>query len=85
KSSLRRPFLDRLATCDVCRVLTRTGVQIAPSTYYAAKTRPPSARAVRDAELIEEIHRVHAENYAVYGARKVHAELQRQGVRVARC
>ncbi|WP_372474396.1 IS3 family transposase, partial [Rhodococcus rhodochrous] len=74
-----------MATCDVCRVLSQAGVQIAPSTYYAAKTRPPSPRTVRDAELVEEIHRVHGENYAVYGARKVCAELKRQGIRVARC
>lgn len=33
-------------------------------------------------ELVEQIHRVHAENYAVYGARKVHAALNRQGVPV---
>jgi len=33
----------------ICRVLTEHGVPIAPSTYYAAKTRPPSARTVRDA------------------------------------
>lgn len=32
----------------VCRVLSEHGVRIAPRTYYAAKTRPPSARAVRD-------------------------------------
>jgi putative transposase len=31
------------------------------------------------------IERVHAANYGVYGARKVHAELNRQGHRVARC
>ena len=41
----------------ICAVLREAGVQIAPSTYYAAKTRPPSARAVRDAELVEEITR----------------------------
>lgn len=58
---------------------------VAPSTYYAAKNRVPSARAVRDAELIEEIKAVHAENLGVYGARKVHAELRRKGVNVARC
>ena len=33
----------------ICRVLTEAGTQIAPSTYYAAKTRPPSARALSDA------------------------------------
>jgi putative transposase len=31
------------------------------------------------------IERVHAENYGVYGIRKVHAELHRQGHAVARC
>ncbi|GAA4491435.1 hypothetical protein GCM10023094_55810 [Rhodococcus olei] len=69
----------------ICRVLAQAGAQIAPSTYYAAKSRPLSARTVRDAELVEQIHRVHGENYGVYGARKVYAELNRQGIRVARC
>jgi putative transposase len=64
----------------ICRVL-----QVAPSTYYAAKTRPPSARALRDAELVAQIRRVHAENYSVYGADKVWAQLNRQGTRAARC
>jgi len=31
------------------------------------------------------IERVHADNYGVYGARKVHAEVRRQGHPVARC
>jgi putative transposase len=64
----------------ICRVL-----QIAPSTYYAARSRPPSTRAVRDAELGPEIRRVFAENYSVYGADKVWAQLNREGTRVARC
>ncbi|WP_227659627.1 IS3 family transposase [Georgenia subflava] len=75
----------RLGVEPICAVLKEAGVQIAPSTYYAAKDRVPSARAVRDAELSEEIKTVHAENLGVYGARKVHAELRRQGHRVARC
>lgn len=37
--------------CAVCR--------IAPQTYHAAKKRPPSARAIRDAELMIEIQRVY--------------------------
>lgn len=48
-----------------------TQLGIAPSTYYAAKSRPPSARAVRDAELRPIIARVHAENYVAYGADKM--------------
>ena len=64
----------------ICSVL-----QVAPSTYYAHRSRPPSARSVSDAVTSAKIAATHAENYGVYGARKVHAELGRQGHRVARC
>ncbi len=60
-------------------------MQFAPSTYYAAKARPPSARAVRDERLKAEIVRVHADNLGVYGARKVWLQLRREGIEVARC
>ncbi|WP_344078202.1 IS3 family transposase, partial [Nocardiopsis metallicus] len=60
-------------------------MQVAPSTYYAAKNRAPSLRSRTDEVTTAKIHQVHADNYAVYGARKVHAELNRQGHRVARC
>jgi putative transposase len=64
-------------------------VKIAPSTYYAARSRPPSPRAIRDVTVTEKIKEVHADNYGVYGVRKVHAELARQGGvqgrTVARC
>lgn len=69
----------------ICAVLKEAGVQIAPSTYYAAKTRPASARSMRDAELITDIKVVHKANLGVYGARKVHAALNREGIPVARC
>ena len=69
----------------ICRVLTQHGAPIAPSTYYAAKTRPPSARAVRDAQLKTQIMRVWKDNYEVCGADKVWLELNRQGTGVARC
>jgi len=39
-------------------VLSEHGVKIAPSAYYASRTRPPSARTVRDTGLGEEIWRV---------------------------
>ena len=59
---------------------------IAPSTYYAAKKRPPSARALRDEELKREIRRVHKASYdGCYGARKVWLQLKREGFDVARC
>jgi putative transposase len=69
----------------VLQALESTPAQIAPSTYYAAKTRPASARMVRDTELTVTIAQIHEANYDVYGARKIWHELQRQGVEVARC
>jgi putative transposase len=63
----------------ICRTLA-----IAPSTYYAARSRPPSARAVRDATLGTDISRIHRSNYAVYGARKLWHALRREGTSVGR-
>jgi transposase InsO family protein len=63
-------------------------LEIAPSTYYAAKRREenPPARDARDEELKKEIMRVWQEKgRGVYGARKVWRELGREGNEVARC
>ena len=75
----------RFGVEPICRVLTEHGVPIAPSTYYDAIARGPSARQVRDEQLKAAITRVHGENYGVYGARKVWLQLNREGVAVARC
>jgi putative transposase len=64
----------------ICRVL-----QVAPSSYYAATTRPLSARKRRDALLQVAVRQVWDEHRQVYGADKVWAQLQRHGTRVARC
>jgi putative transposase len=71
---------ERFGVEPICRQL-----QIAPSGYYARKTRPPSKRALRDAELKPQITRVFQANYGVYGADKVWAALKREGLPVARC
>jgi putative transposase len=71
---------DRFGVEPICRVLP-----IAPSTYYHARRRPAAARALRDTELKDEIARVHAEHFGVYGARKVWRQLHREGICVARC
>jgi putative transposase len=77
---------DRFGVEPICRVLTDHGCKIAPSTYYAAKKRPPSARAIRDAELTAVIVRVFNENYVAYGADKMWDHLNNvEGIRVARC
>ena len=69
----------------ICTVLP-----IAPSTYHArvAQRRDPeklSRRARRDLVLKPEIARVFAENFEVYGVRKVWRQLGREGTSVARC
>jgi putative transposase len=64
----------------ICRLLP-----IAPSTYYEARARAPSARRLRDQQLKAEIARVHAANFGVYGARKIWRQLNREGIVVARC
>jgi putative transposase len=70
------------------RVLTEHGCKIAPSTHYAARTRPPSARALRDAELTIQIERIYRDRKlgrGLYGARKVWLQLLREGFVVGRC
>jgi putative transposase len=76
----------------ICRVLSEHGTPIAPSTCYdtyydavARDRRRASAVELRDGELTARIARVHAENYGVYGARKVWLALNREGTPVARC
>jgi putative transposase len=75
----------RFGVEPICRVLSQHGCPIAPSTYYDAVRRPPSARARRDEQLRAAITAVHADNYGVYGARKVWLALNREGTAVARC
>ena len=60
-------------------------MQIAPSTYYAAKTRSPSARSARDEALKVEVQRVCDANLGVYGVRKVWRQLCCEGYPVPRC
>ncbi len=59
-------YRDEFGVEPICRVL-----QFAPSTYWSAKRRAPSARSVRDEKLKVEIQRVFDENFRVYGAPKI--------------
>jgi len=85
-------FIDahkaRFGVEPICRVLTGHAVKIAPSTYYAARSRRPSPRALRDAELLVQIRRVHSDpkiGRGLYGARKVWHQMRREGIEVPRC
>jgi len=64
----------------ICTVLP-----IAPSTYYAAKMRPPSPWALGDERLLVEIRRAYEASRRRYGPRKVWRQLRREGTCVARC
>jgi putative transposase len=84
----RQPQVDgglRWGVEPICAVLTEHGLKIAPSTYYEHMNRTVTARQQRDTYLLEQIHRVHRDNFAVYGARKVWLTLNREGIAVARC
>jgi putative transposase len=70
---------DRYGVEPIC-----TALQGALQTYYAARSRPPCPRRVRDERLKPEIERVHRENFGVYGARKVWRQLHREGIPLAR-
>jgi putative transposase len=59
-------------------------LQVAPSTYYDAKVRPPSARAVRDAELRPRLRAIWERNYSVYGRRKLTRAARNAGLDVGR-
>ncbi len=72
-------YRDQFGVEPICQVLG-----VAPSTYYAAKSRLISARRLRDEELKLEIVRVHEANFGVYGVEKVWRQLHREGIRVGR-
>ena len=84
---------DAFGVKPICAVLGEHGITIAPSTYYARKTRTPSSRTVRDAGLGEEIWRVFHDRElgrGLAGARKVWRLLEREGAEerfgpIARC
>ena len=63
----------------ICAVLP-----IAPSTYYDNKTRPLSARAIRDAVMLPILLALFQANYSVYGVRKLWKTASRAGYDIGR-
>ena len=76
---------DRFGVEAICRVL-RPAVRgfITARGYRAARSRTASARQVHDDLLVPEVTRLHARHYGVYGRRKMHALLNREGWDVGR-
>ena len=59
-------------------------LEVSTSGFYAWCKRGPSKRAREDAWLLERIETAHDESRGTYGAPRIHAELQEQGIRVGR-
>ena len=57
-------------------------VEVSRSGYYRWAGAAPSARAVADAGLLEEIRRIHTDSRCTYGAPRIHGQLRRRGRRV---
>lgn len=65
------------SVADLCRVLG-----VSRAGFYAARGRPPSKRALEDAQIVEAIREIHADSRGTYGAPRVRAMLARRGHRV---
>lgn len=72
---------DEFGVEPICKVM-----QIAPSTYYAAKKREvaPSARAVRDVVMMQVLMVLWTANRKVYGAHKLWKAARRAGHEIGR-
>lgn len=70
---------DEFGVEPICEVL-----QVAPSTYYAAKARQLSARAVRDAVMMQLLMVLWVANRKVYGAHKLWKAARRAGHDIGR-
>jgi putative transposase len=70
---------DEFGVEPICTVL-----QVAPSTYYAAKSRPLSARAIRDVMMMQVLMVLWVTNRKVYGAHKLWKAARRAGHDIGR-
>ncbi len=82
----------RFGVAPICRALTAHGCKIAPRTFYAWLSRPPSKRTLWDTAVTEILAGIYEPDNtgrrapeSLYGAEKTWAYLQRQGIPVARC
>ena len=77
---VRELAADGVVAAVACRVLA-----VSTAGYYEWRERAPSARAVADQALSEQIVELHAMSRGSYGAPRVHAELRLgRGVRCGR-
>jgi putative transposase len=78
-------YKGRFGVEPICVQLGELGCKFAPSSYYEARLRAPSARECRDEVVKAAIVEEYDENYRCYGARKMWLQLRGKGFDVARC
>ncbi len=78
------PFIEaeEVAGHSVCRCCEL--FEVSKSAYYERKKDLPSARAITDAELTEQIKQVHTESQGTYGYLRVHRALRKEGIEVGK-
>jgi len=79
----RFAFIDREKAHHDVTVLCQL-LKVSRSGFYAWLRRPPSARAIADQVLTEQICTAFEDNRKVYGSPRIHAELTDAGVHVGR-
>ena len=72
-------YRDEFGVEPICKIL-----EMAPSTYYSAKSRSLSARAVRDAVMMQVLMVLWVANRKVYGAHKLWKASLRAGHDIGR-
>jgi putative transposase len=80
---MKYAFIDAQRSEHAVRKLCKA-LQVSASGYYAARSRPPSARAQRQSCLAIKIREVHMASRQTYGAPRVYAELAAQGIACCR-
>lgn len=72
-------YESRYSVKRMCQILA-----VSRSGYYAWRARPPSQRQQANRAMLEQIKAVHQASRQTYGSPRIHAALQRQGVRCGR-
>jgi putative transposase len=77
--SFIRHHRQQFRVAAMCRVL-----KVAPSGYYDWLARPESSRRQANRELLAQIKAAHTRSRRTYGRRRIHAQLQREGIACSR-
>jgi len=77
-------MLAKVQSHDAQEPSTRRVPEVSTSGYYAWRQRPPSAHARADAELSSRMRAIHEHSRGTYGAPRILAELEAEGIQVGR-